>query len=92
MPLREFLDRDGRPWSAWETVPERGDTLAAEYRDGWLTFQSGRERRRLHPIPAGWSDLSDERLELLCRVATATVSPTQEHPSFDTLREARGEV
>lgn len=33
---------------------------------GWLAFQSGRERRRLAPIPADWQDMTaTELLELL---------------------------
>lgn len=33
---------------------------------GWLAFQSGKDRRRLAPIPRDWQDMtSDELLELL---------------------------
>jgi hypothetical protein len=37
----------------------------------WLAFQTedGSERRRLRQVPANWADLSDERLDLLLRVA-----------------------
>ena len=36
---------------------------------GWLAFQSGTMRRRLVPVPAGWRDLPDEELVVLCRRA-----------------------
>jgi hypothetical protein len=29
---------------------------------GWLAFQSGRERRRLAPIPADWAEMTAEEL------------------------------
>jgi hypothetical protein len=33
---------------------------------GWLAFQSGKERRRLAPIPRDWDEMTDsELLELL---------------------------
>ena len=33
--------------------------------DGWLAFQSGKDRRRLTPIPERWVTLDDEELVLL---------------------------
>lgn len=30
--------------------------------DGWLAFQSGKDRRRLTPIPEQWVTLDDEEL------------------------------
>ena len=29
---------------------------------GWLAFQSGKERRRLAPIPQDWADMTSEEL------------------------------
>lgn len=83
MPLREFRDQHGRRWRAWETVPDRGDTLAEEYRAGWLTFESDHERRRLSPIPADWSILTDDRLLLLCRIARPVGATTLEMPLYE---------
>jgi hypothetical protein len=41
--------------------------------EGWLAFQSGKERRRLAPIPANWISLDDiALLELLSRAARLT--------------------
>lgn len=45
--------------------------LAAEFRDGWLAFQSGRERRRLAPVPGDWAQLSDAELLALLERSTA---------------------
>jgi hypothetical protein len=40
-----------------------------ELQKGWLAFQSGTERRRLAPIPEGWSELSDTELIALLQRA-----------------------
>ena len=29
----------------------------------WLCFESGTERRRVSPVPAGWGELADDELE-----------------------------
>jgi hypothetical protein len=36
--------------------------IAEEYANGWLAFESSRERKRLAPIPADWESYSDMRL------------------------------
>jgi hypothetical protein len=70
MAIREFTDSKGVSWRVWTTEPGAPNLVSADYRDGWLSFDSATERRRLAPIPKGWEDLSAERLELLCRTAT----------------------
>ena len=37
---------------------------------GWLVFESATEKRRVHPIPEGWSHQSDEELAALLRTGT----------------------
>lgn len=37
-------------------------TVRKSYKDGWLTFTSGSERRRLAPIPSNWEQDSEARL------------------------------
>jgi hypothetical protein len=45
-------------------------SLPVEMREGWLTFETKGERRRLAPTPLGWELLSDrELLELLQRAS-----------------------
>lgn len=51
---------------------ERRGQLRPEMSQGWLAFRSGRELRRLVPIPAGWFQMSDPELDALCRTATPT--------------------
>lgn len=44
--------------------------VAAHLSDGWLAFETDREKRRLAPIPEGWMSLTDaELLELLGKAA-----------------------
>jgi hypothetical protein len=58
---RDFADRRGG---------ELQFRLLGGLRDGWLTFQCGVERRRLTPIPEGWTSLPDETLGALSARAT----------------------
>ena len=69
MALREFEDGQGERWRVWATVPARTEGLEDNFRAGWLTFDNGRERRRLAPVPSAWSELPAARLALLLRVA-----------------------
>lgn len=71
MALREFEAADGTRWRVWETVPARTEGLGADFRRGWLTFDSGVERRRLAPFPPAWAELPSDRLALLLRAAQA---------------------
>jgi hypothetical protein len=43
---------------------------------GWLTFESGEEKRRLSPIPADWATASEPELRrLLARADVVHLSP-----------------
>lgn len=44
-------------------------TLGA-FSEGWLTFDSAVERRRLAPYSPAWMSLSDAELAEMCRNAT----------------------
>ena len=51
-------------------------SVASEYSDGWLCFESEEgEKRRLVWAPEGWENLPTERLWVLCRVATHITKP-----------------
>lgn len=75
MALREFTDASGRPWSAWDVHPgsslDEGSTARTSggYEiPPWLAFECPEdgERRRLTPIPPGWSSASDAELRSFC--------------------------
>ena len=79
----DFLDSDGVHWRVWEVTPGEHLNTHAQQRnylpdamaDGWLCFESHLGKRRLYPIPAGWSDQPDAELERLFNAAEP-VSPT----------------
>lgn len=78
MAVREFKDGRGQTWRAWDVMPDDispktkdEDYLATLYHTGWIVFEatSGEDKRRLYPIPKGWSELSDEDLTTLLQAA-----------------------
>ena len=80
MAVREFNDSRGREWRVWEVTPasiyprtKEEDYLASMYWTGWLVFETKAEddKRRLYPVPIGWSDLPVAELELLLQKAGA---------------------
>lgn len=80
--LRGFKDSAGVEWRVWEVFPSnvaipprvgsraRSSLTATPFANGWLCFESGSEKRRLAPIPAGWAFNEPLNLEALCRQAT----------------------
>ena len=81
--LREFLDAHGKAWTVWSTTPDRRSALPVDLQAGWLTFESGGQRRRLAPIPAGWEETSIDRLRMYCSVAEALDSARKSDPQGD---------
>ena len=78
MSVREFRDSQGRDWRAWDVAPDdlnarikNEDFLAALNYTGWIVFETRNEseKRRLYPIPKGWSELPDPELEALLEQA-----------------------
>jgi hypothetical protein len=72
--VREFRDRRGREWRAWEVSPEsiQPQTKAEDYlsdcfRGGWVVFETvdGLDKRRLCPPPYGWEERTEADLERL---------------------------
>ncbi|HXT17608.1 MAG TPA: hypothetical protein VN706_18345 [Gemmatimonadaceae bacterium] len=95
---REVKDEYGVRWSAFEVHPTTSadrPSVRERFRDGWLSFDSGAETRRVAPIPAGWQELIDEQLlELLKhaepamrRARTSPVVPIT--PTTPTTRTTR---
>jgi len=63
---RRFGARDhGDRRTRHQTRVKLEDGLAS----GWLVFECAAGKRRLHPIPDGWSTLSDEALAALAHSA-----------------------
>ena len=99
MAVRVFTDSDDVRWCVWATSPIKPELLSDEWRDGWLTFDSGASRRRLSPIPKNWEIAAAERLELMCRAghSARTSDPSRdatraiEDWAFDTESEPRTE-
>lgn len=78
MAVREFTDSRGVDWRAWDVTPThmhpvtRGEDYMANLQDGWLVFESGREKRRLEaPYPGDWNTLPIPELEEMCRRASS---------------------
>jgi hypothetical protein len=68
MAHREFTDVGGTLWQAWDVVPSSNrpqikGLYAPGLENGWLCFECGEEKRRLVPVPRGWTDCADSELE-----------------------------
>jgi hypothetical protein len=74
VPIRDFVDSAGVHWQVWSTVPAMGG-VAGGFRQGWLTFTAGAERRRLAPIPPSWERATEAELRAYFDRATP-VRPT----------------
>ena len=77
MALRTFQASDGRTWQVWLVRASKPNSRFVKSPE-WLAFQTEdeSEHRRLRQVPANWADLSDERLDLLLRVAERTDRPS----------------
>jgi hypothetical protein len=51
----------------------RSVTVAGEFSNGWLCFESEGEKRRLVPIPEGWTEMGPDRLSTLLQAAKRVV-------------------
>jgi hypothetical protein len=66
--VRTFRDING---VEWRVTHEAAVSPAAVTDHGWLLFQAGLLERRLAPFPANWQTATVQRLEQMCRVASA---------------------
>ena len=80
MAVREFTDSKGVEWRVWDVRPEhmhpatRTEDFLSNLQDGWLAFESAKEKRRLEaPYPYDWTSCRIPELEALCREATPVV-------------------
>lgn len=96
MPIREFTDVNGIEWRVWDVTAEQLKPVTRvedliDLAQGWLTFESATEKRRLPaPYPANWHAITLTELEALCRRAVRVVP----RPVRDSLPPARdsGEI
>jgi hypothetical protein len=51
----------------------RSVTVANEYNNGWLCFESEGEKRRLVPVPEGWTEAGPDRLSTFLQAAKRVV-------------------
>jgi hypothetical protein len=69
---REIEDEQGVRWDVFAVRPaqrEGKSGVQERFRDGWLTFDSGEQTRRVAPIPPGWELLQVDELLRLCAAA-----------------------
>jgi hypothetical protein len=69
---RQIDDEHGVHWDVFAVRPAQREGRSAvqeRFRDGWLTFDSGEETRRVAPIPADWDRLAPNELLRLCAAA-----------------------
>src|SRR5215210_5913130 len=81
MASREFTDSENVVWHVWDVTTSalhsatRAEDYMGDFADGWLTFQSADEKRRLAaPYPADWPGFEVPELEALCRRAAPVVA------------------
>jgi hypothetical protein len=75
--VREFRDRQGRAWRAWEVRPGLGRPVSQLHRylgdlvNGWLAFAclDDEARKRLPKFPPDWLEMSNQELEALLNQA-----------------------
>jgi len=77
MAWRAFTAADGTQWTVWDVVREvsPGDFVRPGTERGWIVFECADERRRLAPVPDGWSELPDQGLSELLEQAKSVRRP-----------------
>ncbi|MDQ2666635.1 MAG: hypothetical protein M3Z05_11565 [Gemmatimonadota bacterium] len=88
MSIREYTDSRRVEWRVWDVTPSqmhpltRDEQFLEEMHDGWLVFESTREKRRLNaPYPRAWRTFDIPQLEELCQKATPVLRRKAKSPS-----------
>ena len=88
MSIREYTDSKRVEWRVWDVTPDhlhpvtRAEDFMGNFQDGWLVFESAREKRRLEaPYPAAWREFDLPSLEALCQRAVTVVPRPPASPS-----------
>lgn len=86
MAVRSFQDPEGRQWSVWDVMPSRTSELflPSTMADGWLCFEAAHEKRRLHPVHAGWEEMDEAALWALCLSADPVKPRARPAPQPET--------
>ena len=96
MASRSFEDSSGILWEVFEVTRSSATAggVSRGLEQGWLTFQSSTEKRRLAPFPSGWQDAEVTELERLCANARAANPPrfSEARPRIKPARSAPVEV
>ena len=77
--MRTVADATGTEWTVFEVkktgTGDQWTYLPEQFGNGWLCFESDLAKRRLTPVPPGWSKMSDaEVLGLLKKAQTVVRS------------------
>ena len=90
MSFRIFRANDGSCWTVWHVRAGSAANVPGMPLE-WLAFQSedGSERRRLLEIPPTWSGATDQRLDLLRRMADPVTLFAQRHSPPEGVRAIR---
>jgi hypothetical protein len=77
--MRTLADTAGTVWTVFEVkktgTGDQWTYLPEQFGNGWLCFESGFAKRRLTPIPPGWSEMGDADLLGLMKRAQAVIRP-----------------
>ena len=71
-PFEGMVDRRKTP-ERRRSPFRRSVNVASEYNDGWLCFESEGEKRRLVPVPEGWTEAGPDRLSSYLQAAKRVV-------------------
>jgi hypothetical protein len=70
MTSRTVVDSQGVEWRVSATYLSTAPRIVtAQFRPGWLTFESHDERRHIGPVPDNWESAPADHLAILCDVA-----------------------
>jgi len=76
--MRTIADSTGVVWTIFEVKKQGGPAeqwtyLPEQFGNGWLCFESDVSKRRLTPVPAQWTEYSDDELADLLKKAEPVV-------------------
>ena len=87
MAVRDFMDESGTKWRVWPVLRSSihpktaAEDYLGDYGDGWLCFESPKERRRLARFPEDWDKMPDADLcKLLGKAAVVQARGSRQTP------------